>query len=45
MALAVAMLPGVLISGLHRGSGILFIFLGLSVALVFCALAYRRHVP
>lgn len=44
MALSMASLPGLLISASALGLGLYFIGFGLSVALVFCGLAYRRHV-
>lgn len=44
MALSMALLPGLLISASALGLGLYFIGFGLSVALVFCGLAYRRHV-
>lgn len=43
-ALSIAVLPGLLISVWALGLGLLFVGFGLSVALVFCGLAYRRHV-
>ena len=44
MALSVAVLPGALISVPALGFGLLFIGFSLFVTLVFCGLAYRRHV-
>lgn len=43
-ALSIAVLPGLLISVWALGLGLFFVGFGLSVALVFCGLAYRRHV-
>ena len=44
MALSVSVLPGVLISALESMPGLSLLFIGfsLTVALVFCGLAYRR---